>query len=156
MRERARHVDRFVATSNYYKDYMTEFLAVPSQKVVHVDLGLSLSGHGEASRRPPERPFVIGYLAVASMQMIAINGDTNARKITEAATLAADRLETLMVVPYENIASGGPVTEGAYSISWQVTDDSPLPDTKTITVNVSWQHAGPRNFEATFFKTANL
>jgi prepilin-type N-terminal cleavage/methylation domain-containing protein len=100
--------------------------------------------------------FVIGYLAVASMQMMAIKGDTSARKTTEAATLAADRLETLMVIPYDNIASGGPVTEGAYSVSWQVAEGSLLPNTKTITVRVSWQHGGPRNFEATYVKTANM
>ena len=100
--------------------------------------------------------FVIGYLAVASMQMLAINSDTNARKITEAATLAANQLETLMVLPYDNIASGGPVTDGAYKISWQVTDDSPLPDTKTIRVTVGWKHGDQRNFEATYIKTANL
>ena len=99
--------------------------------------------------------FVIGYLAVTSMQMLAIKGDTSARKTTEAATLAADQLETLIVLPYDNIASGGPVTEGAYTVSWQVADDTPLPNTKTITVMVSWQHRGPRNFEAIYIKTAN-
>jgi prepilin-type N-terminal cleavage/methylation domain-containing protein len=100
--------------------------------------------------------FIIGYLAVASMQMVAIKGDTSARKTTEAATLAADQLETLMVFPYENIDSGGPVTQGAYTISWQVANDTPLPNTKTITVTVSWQQGGPRNFEATYVKTANI
>ena len=101
--------------------------------------------------------FVIGYLAVASMQMVAIKGDTGARKTTEAATLAADRLETLIVLPYDNIASGGPVTEGgAYTVSWQVADNSPLPNTKTITVSVIWQHGGQRNFVATYIKTANI
>jgi prepilin-type N-terminal cleavage/methylation domain-containing protein len=100
--------------------------------------------------------FIIGYLAVASMQLVAIKGDASARKTTEAATLAADRLETLMVLPYDNIDSGGPVTQGAYTISWQVADNTPLPNTKTITVTVSWQHGGTRNFEATYLKTANL
>jgi prepilin-type N-terminal cleavage/methylation domain-containing protein len=100
--------------------------------------------------------FIIGYLAVASMQLVAIKGDASARKTTEAATLAADRLETLMVLPYDNIDSGGPVTQGAYTISWQVADNTPLPNTKTITVTVSWQHGGKRNFEATYLKTANL
>lgn len=99
--------------------------------------------------------FVIGYLAVASMQMVAINGDANARKTTEAATLAADRLETLMVLPYENIESGGPLTQGAYEVSWQVDEGAMLPDTKTITVKVAWFHGGPRKFEATYVKTAN-
>jgi prepilin-type N-terminal cleavage/methylation domain-containing protein len=100
--------------------------------------------------------FVIGYMAVASMQMMTIKGNTSARKTTEAATLAADRLETLIVLPYDNIDSGGPVTQGAYTVSWQVADDTPLPNTKTITVTVSWQHGGLRNFEATYVKTANI
>jgi len=99
--------------------------------------------------------FVIGYLAVGSMQMLAIRGNTNARKITEAATLAADQLETLIVLHYDNIDSGGPLTHGAYTVSWQV-DDGPLPNTKLITVMVTWQHRGPRFFEATYLKTANL
>ena len=100
--------------------------------------------------------FVIGYLAVASMQMIAIKGDTSARKTTEAATLATNQLETLIVLPYDNIASGGPVVQGAYEVSWQVDEDAPLPRTKTITVMVEWQHGGQRKFEATYTKTANL
>jgi len=101
--------------------------------------------------------FIIGYLAVASMQMVAINGDAGARKTTEAATLAADRLETLMILPYDNIAGGGPVTEGAYVVSWQVDEDTLLPGTKAITITVTWQHlGGTREFEATYIKTANL
>ena len=100
--------------------------------------------------------FAIGYLAVASMQIIAIKGDTSARKTTEAATLAADRLETLIVIPFENIESGGPISEGAYSVRWQVAPDTPLLNTKTIVVTVSWQQGGPRTFEATYIKTANI
>lgn len=100
--------------------------------------------------------FVIGYLAVASMQMMAINGDAGARKTTEAATLAADRLESLIALPYDNINNGGPISQGAYTISWQVDTDDPLPDTKTITVTVNWQHRGPRNFETTYIKTTNF
>jgi prepilin-type N-terminal cleavage/methylation domain-containing protein len=99
--------------------------------------------------------FVIGYLAVGSMQMLAIRGNTNARQITEAATLAADQLETLIVLPYDNIDSGDPVIHGAYEVNWQV-EDGPLPNTKLITVTVSWQHRGPRYFEATYVKTANI
>ena len=99
--------------------------------------------------------FVIGYLAVGSMQMLAIKGNSSARKTTEAATLAADQMETLIVLPYENIDSGGPVIQGAYTVDWQVAD-GPLPNTKSITVTVSWQHRGPRDFKATYIKTANI
>ena len=100
--------------------------------------------------------FVIGYLAVASMQIVAIKGDTSARKTTEAATLAADRLETLIVLPFDNIADGGPVTEGAYTVDWQVADNSPLLNTKTITVTVTWQQGHQRSFVATYIKSANI
>jgi len=99
--------------------------------------------------------FIIGYLAVGSMQLMAIRGDASARKVTEAASLAADRMETLLVLPYDNIASGGPVAEGAYTISWQV-DPGTLANTKNITVKVEWRHAGSaREFEASCIKTAN-
>ena len=100
--------------------------------------------------------FVIGYLAVASMQMVAIKGGTSARKTTEAATLAADRLESLIVLPFDDIGDGGPVTEGAYRVVWQVADDSPLLNTKTITVTVTWQQGHQRSFVATYIKSANI
>lgn len=100
--------------------------------------------------------FVIGYLAVASMQMVAINGDAGARKTTEAATMAADQLETLIALPYDNLENGGSISEGIYTISWQIDPDDPLPNTKTITVTVNWQHRGPRNFEASYVKTTNF
>jgi prepilin-type N-terminal cleavage/methylation domain-containing protein len=104
--------------------------------------------------------FVIGYLAVASMQMVAIKGNTGARKITEAASLAADRLETLMVLPYDNIDIESPnnvgsVIQGAYTVNWKF-DPGPLPNTKLITITVNWQHGGLRNFEASYIKTTNL
>jgi prepilin-type N-terminal cleavage/methylation domain-containing protein len=102
--------------------------------------------------------FIIGYLAVASMQMVAIKGDTGARKTTEAATLAADRLETLMVLPYENLITGGSVTEGPYEVSWEFDLDPfpPLKNIKIISVKVEWQHGDQRKFEASYIKTTNL
>ena len=104
--------------------------------------------------------FVIGYLAVASMQMVAIKGDANARKTTEAATLAADRLETLMVLPYDNIDidppdNVGSMIQGAYTVNWKF-EPGPLPNTKTITITVNWQHGGTRNFEASYIRSANI
>jgi len=100
--------------------------------------------------------FFIGFLAVGSMQIAAINGNSGAREATEAATRATDQLETLIALPYDSIVDGGPVTDGAYTVSWDVTDDTPLPNTKTITVTVDWLQRGPRSFEVTYMKTANL
>jgi prepilin-type N-terminal cleavage/methylation domain-containing protein len=100
--------------------------------------------------------FFIGFLAIGSMQITAINGNSGAREATEAATRATDQLETLIALPYDSIVGGGPVTNGAYTLSWAVLDDTPLPNTKTITVTVDWQQRGPRSFEVTYMKTDNL
>jgi prepilin-type N-terminal cleavage/methylation domain-containing protein len=107
--------------------------------------------------------FLIGFLAVGSMQIAAINGNAGAREATEAATRATDQLETLIALPYESIVSGGPVTDadGVYSTSWAVLDgtaalNTPLPNTKTITVTVTWEQRGPRSFEVTYMKANNL
>ena len=105
--------------------------------------------------------FLIGFLAVGSMQIAAINGNAGAREATEAATRATNQLETLIALPFESIDDGDPETVGAYTVSWEVLDEfeSPgtvLPNTKTITVTVTWQQRGPRSFEVTYMKADNL
>ena len=100
--------------------------------------------------------FLIGFLALGSLQMIAINGNAGGRKATEAATRATNQLETLIVLPYDSIVGGGPVADGAYTTSWSVLDDTPLPNSKTITVTVDYLHRGPWSFDVTYMKTDNL
>jgi Tfp pilus assembly protein PilV len=107
--------------------------------------------------------FLIGFLAVGSMQIAAINGNAGAREATEAATRATSQLETLITLPFESIDDGPPVTDadGAYTVSWEVLDsiESPstvLPKTKTITVTVDWEQRGPRSFVVTYMKADNL
>ena len=64
LRERARDVDGFVATSRYYADYMTGYLGVSPQRMHHVKLGIHLEGQGGAApERDSRRPFTVGYLA---------------------------------------------------------------------------------------------
>ena len=99
--------------------------------------------------------FSIGFLAVGSMQITAINGNAGAREATEAATRATDQLETLISLPYDNIVGGGPVTNGAYTVSWAAVETL-SPKFKTITVTVDWEQRGPRSFVVTYMKTGNL
>ncbi len=63
LRERAQDVDGFIATSHYYAAFMTEYLAVPAEKIHVVKLGINLNGHGQSASRNGATPFVIGYLA---------------------------------------------------------------------------------------------
>jgi glycosyltransferase involved in cell wall biosynthesis len=61
----ARHapvVDAFVATSDYYSDFMASYLGLPREKIHTVPLGISLDGH-DPSPRPRHEPFTIGYFA---------------------------------------------------------------------------------------------
>jgi glycosyltransferase involved in cell wall biosynthesis len=62
IRDAAVHVDAFLPVSQYYADYMPEYLGVPRDKMRLVPLGISLEGYRQ---RPKERSdaFTIGYLA---------------------------------------------------------------------------------------------
>ena len=102
--------------------------------------------------------FAVGMLAVASMQVSGIHGNATANALTGAAAWAADRMEMLLVRPYDHIDldpgpySGG--TQGRYTISWNVIQDDVMPNTKTITVNVSYSDRGnPKNVSLTYYKS---
>jgi glycosyltransferase involved in cell wall biosynthesis len=62
VRVHCREIDGFVATSDYYADFMTEYLNVPRSRIHVVHPGLNLAGHG-APRSEGQRPFTIGYFA---------------------------------------------------------------------------------------------
>ena len=82
-----------------------------------------------------------GLLAVAKMQGSAIQGNFFASGKTEAVTWAQDRMERLMALPYANVASGGPITQGNYDINW-VVNDGTVANTKSITVTATPQIRG--------------
>ena len=87
--------------------------------------------------------FAIGMLAVATMQISAIKVNSNAGKITTRITWAQDKLEKLMALPYTDSqlqAAGSPfqeTTSDSYIVSWTVTDNTPITNTKLITVTVT-------------------
>lgn len=60
LRGRARDVDGFIATSEYYADFMAEYLRVPRERIRVVRLGITLDGHEPSSGSDH---FVVGYLA---------------------------------------------------------------------------------------------
>ena len=63
LRDRARDVDAFVATCDWYADFMAAYLGAPRDRIHVVRLGISLDGHGSCERTLPETPFTIGYMA---------------------------------------------------------------------------------------------
>lgn len=90
----------------------------------------------------------VGLLGVASMQVSAIRANDFASAQTEAATAGMDRIEKLLHLPYDDphLTAGtshtDPSPPAGYTIGWNVTDNSPLNNTKTVTVTVSWVDRG--------------
>ena len=61
--EACRDVDAFVVHSEYYASTMAEYLGVPRDRIHVVHLGLERDAIDGEPNAPPERPFVVGYLA---------------------------------------------------------------------------------------------
>ena len=98
--------------------------------------------------------FAVGLLAVAAMQTSAITVNSTAGQITTRMTWAQDKLEELMVLPYsdhlledlgdppsgtdsEGESHQETTSDGYYTISWTVTNNTPISGTKLITVAVT-------------------
>jgi type IV pilus assembly protein PilV len=109
-----------------------------------------------------------GILAIASMQISSIRGNSFASGTTEGTTLAGDELERLMTLPWDNpllqdtdgdAAAGlndtdfddDPTTqddadhqasEDSYTIYWNIADDTPITNIKTLNITVTWMDHG--------------
>lgn len=86
----------------------------------------------------------IGLLAVAKMQGSALNGGSFASAVTESATLAQDKLEFFLSLPYNDAAlvDGEETLPAGHRITWTVTDDNPVENSKRIVVTVERQYKG--------------
>lgn len=109
--------------------------------------------------------FAIGILAVNMMQVTAIKGNSFANDLTEATTLAQDRMEKLIglsyIDPLNNDTNGNytaglddadataadhndpnnPVN-GGYNIFWNIARNYPISNTKEMRVIVTWIDKG--------------
>lgn len=85
--------------------------------------------------------FAIGVLGIGAMQISAIRGNQTSQRFTEAVSLATDRMETLINLPYNDAELIGEhsASTGPYTVSWEVDADTPIGGCKTIRLTVSWQ-----------------
>ena len=95
--------------------------------------------------------FAVGLLAIAAMQTSAIQMNSTGNRLTELSTLGIDQLENLMSLPYSdpslqqagnypsNDSAGNThqITTGNYTVRWDVWDNVPTTNTKSITLTVS-------------------
>ena len=83
----------------------------------------------------------IAILATAGLMVTTTKNNSFGKNMTEAATLAQDKMEELLVTPWGNISNNNDVVQvqGSAGIpftrSWNVADAGSL---KTITVTVNW------------------
>ena len=63
IRKNAASVDRFTAVSEYYADFMAQYLSIPREKIDVVPLGINVEGFERRHDTAAGRPFSIGYLA---------------------------------------------------------------------------------------------
>lgn len=70
IRSNIKHVDAFIAVSEYYAGFMPDYLGIPRERIRVVPLGINLQGYqsrhqstvGSRGREPSE-PFTIGFFA---------------------------------------------------------------------------------------------
>jgi glycosyltransferase involved in cell wall biosynthesis len=64
IRKQVRHVDCFIAVSEYCARFMTTFLEIPADRMAVVPLGISMDGYARRERRADrDDTFRVGYLA---------------------------------------------------------------------------------------------
>lgn len=62
IRANIEYVDAFISVSEYYCQFMPEYLGIPPDKTHYVPLGINLEGY-EKRQRDPAQPFTIGFFA---------------------------------------------------------------------------------------------
>ncbi len=102
IRENVKHVDAFIAVSQYYADFMPDYLDIPRNKIHVVPIGINLDGY---ERRPRERtqPFTVGYFArVAPEKGLHVLAETYGRLRRERNDFQGARLEVAGYLGAEN------------------------------------------------------
>ena len=89
----------------------------------------------------------VGLLAVASMQISAMRGNSFSRDVTESTDAVQDRVEKLFAVNINDssLTAGNhpdPDPTDKYQVSWNVQNNTPITGVKTITVTAQWSDHG--------------
>jgi type IV pilus assembly protein PilV len=66
--------------------------------------------------------FAIGILSVATLQIMATNGNASARKYSEASEIAQGQIELLMAMPFSSVVDDMVLTADGYTLQWRILD----------------------------------
>ncbi len=104
----------------------------------------------------------IGLLALATMQATSLKGNVTANQVSVSANWAANRIERIMTLAYDHrelqdrnnsgalgldamdeAADGQEISpDGYYTIYWNVAEDNPMPNLKTVRIIVHRNERG--------------
>lgn len=62
IKENVKHVDAFISVSEFYADFVPDYLGIAPDKIHVVPLGINMQGY-EMRRRDSSQPFTIGFFA---------------------------------------------------------------------------------------------
>ena len=94
----------------------------------------------------------LGLLGLETMHIAAIQVNTIASRMTQATTLAQERAELLMAMPYNDPMLADTTSKGSftsytdpqppqgYTIRWEVDTDVPSAGIKLINIFVTWKN----------------
>jgi type IV pilus assembly protein PilV len=87
----------------------------------------------------------VGLLGLAALQLVAVKSNAFSSEMTYATMIAQQQAEVLKNLPYTdgNLTSGSHTAMGSskgvqYTITWNVTDNVPATDMKSVNVTVHW------------------
>ena|SRR2546430_9445311 len=98
----------------------------------------------------------LGLLALAKMQITAIQVNAASSRLTQATAIAQDKVEQLMALPYADaqldVTTHTETGPAGYPITWTVDQDAAT-GVKTINLTLTWRNRGqPKTFLLAFFK----
>jgi glycosyltransferase involved in cell wall biosynthesis len=103
IRQNVEHVDAFIAVSEYYAEFMPDYLGIPRDKIHVVPLGINLQGY-EMRVREHDQPFTVGFFArIAPEKGLHIIAEAY-RILRQEEGLPAARLEVAGYLAAENRA----------------------------------------------------
>ena len=93
IRANVKHVDSFIAVSDYYAAFMSGYLEIPEDKISVVPLGINLQGYAPREREAG-RPLTVGYFArVAPEKGLHVLAEAYRRMRESPESPASARLE---------------------------------------------------------------
>jgi glycosyltransferase involved in cell wall biosynthesis len=92
IRASVKHVDAFIAVSQYYAGFMPGYLGIPTEKIHVVPLGINLEGYTERTWNR-SKPFTVGFFArIAPEKGLHVLADSY-RRLRKRGDLSNARLE---------------------------------------------------------------